>query len=474
MGNYMRPDVYVERVNDGTPNIETTGTSTAGMVGIAPRGVMNEAVFVTSWTDYVNKFARGLNSPFFADSDLAYSVYGFFQNGGNKLFVTRIGDGSEAKAVATIGVEEIELEAVDAGTWANEKLKVEVVADGEQFNFIVKFNGEIVELFENVNAETGDENFIIEVVNNGSKFVKITSATALDEGEASFLGGKDGIENLEDLQYIEALKTFDFADDIALIAIPGQTTKPVAQGLLDYCEAKKTCFAVLDMPMGLEPTEAVSYKKELANPYGAIYYPWGNIVDPIGRGKMRLTPPSGHILGVFARTDNERGVHKAPAGLEAQIKGFVETERKLSNEDLEILNSKNINAIIARPNQGIVVWGARLLKPHLDRKYVSDTRLDLNIETTLYNNTQWTLFEPNDEALWNRLESQIKAYMISLWTDGALYGASPEEAFFVKCDAELNPPEVRAQGRVIANVGYAKQNTTEFTIIRLSQKTAEV
>ena len=479
MGEYLRPDVYVERTSNGVSAIESVGTATAGFIGTSARGKVGEPTFVTSWTDFVSRFARGLKSPFLKNSDLAYAIYGYFQNGGSRAYVTRVADGTETVALGT-GTS-VSFKAVDEGTWANDKLKASIVVDEEDtVKLVVEYDGEIQEVFNNVNGDVESENFIKEVVNGTSKYLTVVDIT-LDEGvtaipveEVVFKGGVDGLVTLVDDTFIgeKGLHSFDEVDEITIVSIPGQTSKAVLQGILDYCSNRGDCFAVLDSPMGMETQEIVTFKKELGGSYGAIYYPWGSVVDPIGKGKLKMIPPSGHIAGIYARTDKTRGVHKAPAGLEAQIKGFVETERKLANGDVEILNPLGVNCIMAKPNNGIVVWGARMIAPHLDRRYVSDIRLDINIEESLYKATQWTVFESNDQELWGKIIAQVKAYLYVIWSDGALFGENPDEAFFVKCDAELNTEEIRASGRVLVDIGYAKKKPAEFTIFRLSQKTA--
>lgn len=479
MGEYLRPDVYIEREAKGAEPIQSVGTATAGFIGISPKGVIGKAEFVTSWTEFVHKFARGLSTPFINDSDLAYAVYGYFQNGGGRAFVTRVAGETATKATTVVGLvaeEEVSIRALEEGTWANTNLEVVLIPNepGVNVDVIVKFMGESVEKYTKVTIDPDSENYIFKAVNGVSKYIEIVSAPTLAEGIGIFSGGLDGIDDIEDTDYLggKGLRAFDSVEDVNLIAIPGQTSKTVAQGILDYCANRQDCFAILDSSMNLDPTEILAEKKELGGSYGAYYYPWGKVVDPIGKGRLRLVPPSGHIAGIYARTDRNRGVHKAPAGVETQIRGFVEVERPLSNGHIELLNPQGINCIVAKPNRGIVIWGARMMTPHLDRNYVSDIRLDINIEESLYTGTQWVVFEPNDEILWGRIIAQVKAFLYLKWVDGALFGATPEEAFFVKCDEELNTEEVRDAGRVIVEVGYAKKKPAEFTIFRLSQKTA--
>lgn len=471
MGEYLRPDVYVEEKPSGASPIEAVGTSTGGFVGTAQRGRVGVATLVTSWTDYVNKFARGLKSPFSRDSYLAFAVYGFFQNGGGRAYVTRVAKDA-TRAIAELG-EGIVVSALDEGAWANDNLEVKIVTGENGLDLQVIFEDEIVEVFENVTAKPNEGNYISDIKSN---FVTITvsSETELAVGSATLSGGSDG-SPVSDADYLGAdgLQAFNVIDNINLIAIPGQTSKAVLQGLVDYCDSRNDCFAILDIPEGLDPTEALAARKEIGGTNGACYYPWGKVIDPLGSdGKLRLVPPSGHVMGVYARTDRERGVHKAPAGVEATVRGFVEMERPLANSDIDILNPAGVNCITARPNQGIVIWGARSLSSNPNKRYVSDVRLDINILVSSYLGTQWAVFEPNDEVLWGRISDQLKGFLFNKWQEGALFGATPEEAYYVKCDEELNTEEVRNSGRVIAEIGYAKKKPGEFVILRFSQKTA--
>ena len=475
MASYLRPDVYVERVASGAEPIQTQGTAVAGFVGIARRGEIGEATLVTSWTEFTEKFSKGLDTPFMADSDLAYAVYGYFQNGGGTAFIVRTASETAERASVLIPAENgIKIYAKDEGTWGN-KLSMKVTSTQENgvdvFNVEVSLDDEVVETFEGLTNDITDENYYLPIINSDSKFITVP-AGGLQVGEGAFSGGKDGIDDITDADFLgeRGLKALDKVEAVRIVAIPGQTSKAVQQGILDYCSGRKDCFGIVDIGLGRTPTEALADKAELGGSYGAVYYPWGKVVDPIGKGKLRLTPPSGHIAGVYARTDSERGVYKAPAGTEAVVKGFVEMERGLSDGEVELLNAKAVNCIMSKPNKGIVVWGARMATPDKDRFYVSDIRLDIMIEGSLYEGTQWSIFEPNDEKLWSSLTAQVKAFLYNLWVDGALFGATPEEAYFVKCDEELNSQEVRDAGKVIIEVGYAKKKPAEFTIIRITQK----
>lgn len=202
-----------------------------------------------------------------------------------------------------------------------------------------------------------------------------------------------------------------------------------------------------------------------------MYYPWGKVVDPLSKnGSLRACPPSGHVMGIFSRTDKDRGVHKAPAGEEAVVRGFVELCVKLTPNHVDLLNPKGINCIVAKPNKGIIVWGARSVNPDPAKRYVSDVRYDLMIKKSLYEGTQWAIFEPNDALLLDRVTTSLASFLDLQWRNGALLGNEPEQAYYVKCDEELNDDASRNSGMLIAEVGYAKKKPAEFVIIRIVQK----
>ena len=207
-----------------------------------------------------------------------------------------------------------------------------------------------------------------------------------------------------------------------------------------------------------------------AAPRGAVYLPWFKVLDPLSsNGEPRITPPSGHIAGVFARQTNERGVHKAPAGVEADIRGIVEVVQSFSDGDSEVLNPASVNVILRRPNYGIVIWGARTLTSDRTMIYVSDQRLNTFIKQSLENGTQWAVFEPNDERLWRALRVTCEEFLHTLWSvDGALFGATAHEAFFVKCDAENNTQETIDRGFVFVDIGYAPVKPAEFVVLRIA------
>ncbi|MEX1103905.1 MAG: phage tail sheath C-terminal domain-containing protein, partial [Dehalococcoidia bacterium] len=202
-----------------------------------------------------------------------------------------------------------------------------------------------------------------------------------------------------------------------------------------------------------------------------LYYPWVQVPNqnPNASSTTMLMPPSGHMAGIWARSDGERGVHKAPANEVAR--GVLGLALNVTHAEQGVLNPVGINCIRAFPGRGIRVWGARTLSSDPSWRYLNVRRLFNYVEESIQNGTQWVVFEPNDYALWQRVKRDISAFLKRVWMSGALFGATPEEAFFVKCDAENNPPELRDVGQLVIDIGLAPVKPAEFVIFRISQFT---
>ena len=228
-------------------------------------------------------------------------------------------------------------------------------------------------------------------------------------------------------------------------------------------------MAVLDPPPQLSPQDAVKWRRLDAgydSKFAALYYPWIKVLDPVS-GTNRFIPPSGHIAGVWARNDNERGVHKAPAN--EVIRGAVELQTQLTRAEQETLNPIGVNAIRSFPGRGVRVWGARTLSSDPAWRYVNVRRLFNYLEKSILSATQFAVFEPNDPALWGKLSRSISSFLIGEWRKGALFGRTPDEAFFVKCDDETNPADVIDSGQVVCQIGVAPVKPAEFVVFQLSQ-----
>jgi phage tail sheath protein FI len=259
------------------------------------------------------------------------------------------------------------------------------------------------------------------------------------------------------------LKCMDEVDEIAIIAAPGQVSPAVQDALLSHCETRKDRFAILDSPETI--TGGVDkLPKPRDSKYGAYYFPWIQVYDP-DKGNI-FVPPSGHIAGVYSRTDSERGVHKAPAN--EIVRGALGMKYNVSKGEQDLLNPKGINAI-RYMNGAIRIWGARTLSTDPSWRYINVRRLFIMVEASIERATQWVVFEPNDHRLWKRVQRTVASFLTLLWRNGALMGTAPEQAFYVKCDEETNPPEVIDAGQLVVEIGLAPSKPAEFVIFRIGQ-----
>jgi phage tail sheath protein FI len=252
--------------------------------------------------------------------------------------------------------------------------------------------------------------------------------------------------------------------------IDKKTVQAVQQSIIDYCELVRYCFAILDAPPGLMPQEAKEWRFEVNydSTRAALYYPWIEVADLTGgNGRTRTIPPSGHVAGIYARTDATRGVHKAPAN--EVIRGVIGLEVQVTKGEQDLLNPIGVNCIRSFPGRGIRVWGARTLSSDASWRYINVRRLFSMIEESIERGTQWVVFEPNDQFLWSRVSRDVRAFLRMVWRSGALFGTSPDQAFYVKCDAETNPSELRDLGQMVVEIGIAPVKPAEFVIFRVSQ-----
>jgi uncharacterized protein len=260
------------------------------------------------------------------------------------------------------------------------------------------------------------------------------------------------------------LKCFDEIDEIALVAAPGCTSPAVQDAILSHCETRKDRFAILDSPETIAGgVDRLPRPRD--SKYGAYYFPWIQVYDP-ERGNIYV-PPSGHVAGVYSRVDSERGVHKAPAN--EIVRGALGLRYSISKGEQDLLNPKGINCIRLMQGGGIRIWGARTLSSDASWRYVNVRRLFIMVETSIERATQWVVFEPNDHRLWKRVTRTISSFLTLVWRNGALMGETPEKGFFVKCDAETNPPEVVDAGQLIVEIGLAPVKPAEFVIFRIGQ-----
>jgi phage tail sheath protein FI len=337
---------------------------------------------------------------------LSHAVYGFFNNGGSRCYVVNFGAPAN-------------LDLSPADTKAAAEKAAAVKAEGS--------------------PSTGTK------VDNDARYI----------GKDNGPGARTG------------LKCFEEIDEISLVAAPGIISPAVQDALLTHCENRKDRFAILDSPEVVQGG-VDKLPRPRDSKYGGYYFPWIQVYDP-ERGNVYI-PPSGHVAGVYARTDNERGVHKAPAN--EIVRGALGLRYQISRGEQDILNPRGINCIRLMQGNGIRIWGARTLSSDPSWRYINVRRLFIMVETSIERATQWVVFEPNDFRLWKRVTRTISSFLTLVWRQGALMGETPEKAFFVKCDEETNPPEVIDVGQLVVEIGLAPVKPAEFVIFRIGQMPA--
>ena len=306
----------------------------------------------------------------------------------------------------------------------------------------------------------------------------------------SLSGGNDSLTTLSDATYIGSdsntpeertgLHSLRNVEDISIVACPGRTSAQLQNALIIHCELMRYRFAVLD---GLRPPNDAlaniqTQRQQYDTKYAALYHPWLLVPDPFPQNLSSIAdyplPPSGHVVGIYARTDIERGVHKAPAN--EVVRGITGLQRTLNKGEQDILNPFPVNINVIRDfrtnNRGIRVFGGRVITTDPDWKYVNVRRLLIFIEASIDRGLQWVVFEPNAEPLWARVRRSISNFLTQVWRDGALEGTKVEEAYFVKCDRTTMTQTDIDNGRLIVIVGVAPVKPAEFVIIRIGLFTA--
>ena len=498
MPTYLSPGVYVEEVDSGSRPIEGVGTAVAAFVGLAETGPVNQPTLVTNWSQYVSNFGSFVEGAY-----LAQSVYGYFQNGGGVCWIVRVGAGDgdqKPQAALPPASGDGELLRATAKEGVTDQVSIEIApepmsGEGEEGKAdqatyrVVVTAGPQREEFDGLSLKKGRNN-VVTKVNAGSALV-----TLEEVGGAADAPPREGTYTLSvpaaepvavspgefegDVAHRRGLGGLAAVDEITMLCIPDLATisengdeamfRDVQGKMLAHAEGAKDRIAILDPPPGLLPQEVLEWRMTTAgydSKFAALYYPWLEVMDPLTRRPM-MVPPSGHMAGVWARTDNTRGVHKAPAN--EVVLGVNGLAFQITHEEQGGLNQRGINCIRAFPGRGIRVWGARTLSSDPEWRYLNVRRLFNYVSESIMEGTQWAVFEPNDERLWIRLRIAVSSFLTRTWREGALFGATPDEAFYVKCDEETNPPDVVEAGQVVCEIGIAPVKPAEFVIFRISQ-----
>jgi len=548
MPEYLSPGVYIEEFEIGARPIEGVSTSTAGFLGKTERGPTTPIKLVTSLTQFMRIYGG-----YIENSYLAYSVDGFFANGGQRCYIGRIVP--KNASAATLDLDNMAFKAVGEGSWGRRvAIRIENASsdpdnknrDGKRVfkltvaywkpgnlptDFLVskgedgkvnkeeakrKFREvtektEVIEIFDDLSEDSNSSDYYLKklsdplknisnliLINNTStgRPVNNDEKTIEKEGKPyfslfTFLGKNqedgspdpedgtdgDGVLIRDDIRgnpeaapgERRGLTALTEIDDISIVYVPdihfvtsGQDT--LLDDILTHCETMKDRFAILDIKEN--ESNIGGLKIERPSKYGALYYPWIKIYDPLTKTQVSR-PPGGYIAGIYARSDTERGVHKAPAN--ELVRGAVDLEFQITKQEQGILNPRGINVIRSFPGRGILVWGARTCIVDPLWKYINIRRLFIYIEKSMERGTQWVVFEPNNEKLWARVNATITQFLTGVWRDGALMGTKPEEAFFVKCDRTTMTQDDIDNGRLICIIGIAPVKPAEFVIFRIAQ-----
>lgn len=499
---YLSPGVYVEEIERGVKPIEAVGVSTAAFVGITAEASLkaidaatgekvvvesrlNKPTLVTSWTQFVDVFGDFTPGAYLPDA-----VYGYFANGGGPCYVTSLRalkeDGGDVKSAevaipSTAKGDSFKVTAKVPGPAGNEL--VVNIKTTEEGTFTMRVGGETKSglTMKKGEGHVGDAEFeTVAISGVGSASATPTDGTyALSGGgirpltASDFIGDpaeRTGLGGLEPLDAVRLLACPDVMAGYDGSEKAKERVKMVQEAMIAHCQSMKYRFAVLDAPPGFSAQQAMQWRNyvNFDSSYAAMYYPWIEIADFSGNGSTsKLVPPSGHMVGVYNRSDAERGVHKAPAN--EVVVGALNLELNLSKGEQDVLNPIGVNCIRAFPGRGIRVWGGRTLSSDGAWRYVNVRRLFIMVEASMDAGLQWVVFEPNDSTLWARVRRDVTSFLRVVWRSGALFGDTPEQAFYVKCDEELNPPEIRDLGQLIIEVGLAPVKPAEFVIFRITQ-----
>lgn len=497
--SYLSPGVYVEEIDKGTKPIEAVGTSMAAFIGLTAEAsrkrvddkgnrvpvetVLGRATLVTSWTQFVDIFGAFTPGAFMPDA-----VYGYFANGGGPCYVTSLRALTEGGAVAAASVSvpstgKGDSFKVTAKTPGPSDLRVTIkTADDGTLTLAVGAESKAGLVMKKGEATfLGDADFEAIVISN------VNPAAAPKDGAYPLVGGgiapltaddfvgdpgkRTGIAGLEALDPVRLLVCPDVMAGYDGSDAAKERIKMIQTAMIQHCEKRmKYRFAILDTPPGLNAQQAAEWKNyvNFDTSHAALYYPWIRVADFSDSGSpTKLVPPGGHMAGIFNRSDAERGVHKAPAN--EVVLGAIDLEIQLSKGEQDVLNPIGVNCIRAFPGRGIRVWGGRTLSSNGAWRYVNVRRLFIMVEASMDAGLQWVVFEPNDSTLWAKVRRDVTSFLRVVWRSGALFGATPEQAFYVKCDEELNPLEVRDLGQLVIEVGLAPVKPAEFVIFRITQ-----
>ena len=511
------PGVYIEEVPSGVRTITGVATSITAFVGRALRGPVNTPVRVQSFAEFSRLFG-GLWQP----APLGYAVNQFFGHGGADALIVRVfnGDVAASSATITLGTDgaDLVLEAASPGLWGSALRATIDHATAEPgtttlINLLIEEldapGGSTVvasEQFRNISTVSTHPRFIDTVLNEQSALVNVrtstddgaapTDATVAAVGTATDDGSDiaDG-QITGDRDQRTGLYALEDADLFNLLCIPPLTrSTDLAEGTwataAGYCQERRAML-IVDAPSAWTATAstAIATAETGVNSLRATvgnatainamaYFPRLRMPDPLSENRLADFAPCGAVAGIIARTDVQRGVWKAPAGLAASFSGAQGLTYTMTDAQNGVLNPVGLNCLRSFPVAGHLVWGARTLAGAdllaSEWKYVPVRRLALFLEESLFRGTQWVVFEPNDEPLWAQIRLNIGAFMQTLFRQGAFQGAAAKDAYFVKCDRETTTQNDIDRGVVNIVVGFAPLKPAEFVVLKIQQMAGQI
>ena len=501
---YTRPGVYVTESPLKTLVRTNEGTATAAFVGINTRGPVDPTM-ISSWSSYTSQFGD-LNPSF----DLGYAVYQFFANGGRNCYVSRAvyanATASTAGSVmyytpATGGASAalFGATALDPGTYGNNitltttagLIGLDVASSTfPTFNLTVKLNASEVESWTELSPDPANNRYAPTIVNNYSSYVNITSfASQTAAASAGFVythatnqaltGGSVGSPAVAapadwDTPFSTALnKLIDLPEPLLINAV-GQSRDVIVKAALAVAANRGDSFVIIDPNTTLTTQSAISSAVAGYNTdkgYGAVYYPMLTMADPTktGVGAVRSTFPGGAVAGMFARTEVERTVAKAPAGYSLEVRNALGLVTSFTESDIGLLYDAGVNTFKAVPGAGIIIQGARTLNLIKPDKYIPVRRTLNYVKNGSKELTKFAIFEPNDSRLWSNISTQLNKFLTTLWGAGGLKGRTPGEAFYVVCDSTNNTQTSIDNGQVNIQIGVSLLYPAEFIVINVSQ-----
>lgn len=527
------PGVYIEEIPSGVRTITGVATAITAFIGQALRGAINTPVRIQSYAEYERQFGGlWIKSPM----SYMVQQY-FLNGGSDALIIRVVGKNAAAGTARVGGNGGIVLTAKSPGAWSSNLVAwISAVdpsvaaSDNTLFNLIISQSvppsplqqalGNTqptytdLEVFRNVSWQPDSARYVKKVVDQQSALANVSTAptslpaptpkTSEEFNPAKFLDGVDGNlpdyqtapdpdnpNNPNDYDYLgnagrqTGLFALEQADLFNLLCIPPRTLdeavadsdagKNLLRTALAYCEERRAMLLIDPPTTWNKPVDAQSGVDDLGlrSQNAAIYFPRVKLPDPNREFRLESFPPSGIVAGIYARTDVQRGVWKAPAGIDAVLSGVSQLSYNMTDKENGILNPLGVNCLRTFPVYGNVAWGARTLKGAdalaSEWKYVPVRRLALFLEESLYRGTKWVVFEPNDEPLWSQIRLNIGGFMNNLFRQGAFQGSSPAEAYFVKCDKETTTQNDIDLGIVNIVVGYAPLKPAEFVILKFQQ-----